>query len=89
MQFFGGDGNMSNYEEYLLTEHWKMARDSVLLFWDNRCMICNSEEKIHVHHRTYVRLGDEQMNDLVPLCEECHSLFHDKLPVTDINRAWG
>ena len=67
------------YKEYLKTEDWKFAKNSVLVFWDHRCMICNSTKKLQVHHRTYERVGREQMNDLVPLCESCHTLFHYKM----------
>lgn len=35
------------------------------------------DDGIDLHHRTYVRMGDEWDEDLVPLCVSCHRLLHD------------
>lgn len=40
------------------------------------CWICGCEEKIHFHHLTYDRVGSEDLQDLVPLCGECHYVLH-------------
>lgn len=34
--------------------------------------------ELHVHHRNYLRVGQELVDDLVPLCEECHNEAHLK-----------
>jgi predicted HNH restriction endonuclease len=31
---------------------------------------------MHLHHRTYKNLGNERLNDLVPLCPDCHDRVH-------------
>lgn len=31
--------------------------------------------RLHVHHRTYERLGEELPEDLVVLCEVCHEAY--------------
>lgn len=31
---------------------------------------------IHLHHHTYLRLGNELNEDLVPLCQTCHGRAH-------------
>lgn len=36
-----------------------------------RCFICNAGE-CDLHHRTYERIGREELDDLVPLCEDHH-----------------
>jgi uncharacterized protein YlaI len=67
------------YVEYLKTEHWQKQRQEAIEFWGKRCMICDSQEALNVHHRTYKSLGNESILDLVVLCSDCHALFHNKL----------
>lgn len=67
------------HDEYLLylqSLGWKRRRAWVLIFWDHRCAICNAP-KPEVHHRTYERLGHELLTDCIPLCDECHELYHE------------
>lgn len=64
------------YYRYLNTPHWKHMREIKLLEIDNRCQICYNSTQLHVHHRTYERLGHEKLTDLTVLCKECHDLFH-------------
>ena len=44
---------------------------------------------LHVHHRTYQRLGNELRGDLVVLCSDCHDAFHRfrRLPVSRFSRT--
>lgn len=72
--------NQLPYSEYLQTEHWKKLRLEPLRRSGFRCSLCYTNAKLHVHHRTYERLGREYLSDLIALCEDCHSKFHDKLP---------
>jgi hypothetical protein len=65
-----------NYYEYLKTPEWKQKRLKVLEYWSGRCILCNSDQRVTVHHRTYERLGNELITDLVPLCEVCHTKLH-------------
>lgn len=46
---------------------------------DYKCQLCNREGTMNVHHKTYERLGEEQLNDLIVLCQDCHAKFHDKI----------
>ena len=67
------------YEKYLLTPEWKERRKSAIDWARNACQLCNSKTKpLHVHHRTYDRLGAELPADLVVLCADCHAKFHEK-----------
>lgn len=66
------------YKEYLQTDHWKKKRLQALKRYNFRCQTCNSNNKLHVHHRTYERRGEELITDLICLCDKCHSKFHDK-----------
>ena len=66
------------YIEYLQTPHWIKLRDEHLRRSKYRCQICNKNGKLNVHHRTYERRGEEDYKDLVTLCEDCHTLFHNQ-----------
>lgn len=78
-----------DYQAYLLTDEWKERRDEVLTWALHRCQVCNSGPPLHVHHRTYERVGDEDMSDLTVLCQECHERFHKMItcPICGANIA--
>lgn len=64
------------YGEYLLTREWKERRTTVVRRAGGRCMVCNRQRPLEVHHRTYERRGDEDWADLIALCDECHGRHH-------------
>lgn len=67
-----------NYKQYLETEHWKSIRESKLKETGYKCQLCSkTDAELHVHHNTYERIGDEDMNDLIVLCKDCHKKFHN------------
>jgi uncharacterized protein with PIN domain len=65
-----------DYEAYLQTDAWREKREYVLEWADHRCQVCNSPHDLVVHHRTYERIGHEDLADLTVLCSECHDFFH-------------
>lgn len=65
------------YTEYLQTDEWAHTRQAALKRAHYRCQLCNSKQNLHVHHRTYERLGKEAAHDLVVLCEICHQKHHE------------
>ena len=65
-----------SYEQYLTTEHWATVREERLIFAKHKCEICNSNDDLQVHHRTYDNIGNEQLTDLIALCKTCHKLYH-------------
>lgn len=65
------------YEEYLLTAHWKHFSRETIKFY-KKCIICDSEKELKVHHKSYSNRGRETFNDVICLCDKCHSKFHDK-----------
>lgn len=66
------------YSDYLKSPEWLRRRQVALKVMDYRCQLCNSAESLQVHHRDYSRLGCERMTDLIILCTECHTLFHER-----------
>lgn len=55
---------------------WNRRRAAAIEAADSRCQVCYSPDDLHVHHRTYKRLGAELPGDLTVLCKTCHNLFH-------------
>lgn len=67
------------YHDYLQSEQWKTIAKKKRGEADNRCQLCNNNTlTLHVHHRTYVNIYHENINDLIVLCENCHKKFHNK-----------
>ena len=68
------------YEKYLQTEHWKKQKQLVKER-DKICQKCGSTQNLHVHHKSYKNLwiAEEEINDLVLLCKDCHEAEHLRL----------
>lgn len=69
------------YSAYLQSNHWKRKRSKSLSRAKYRCQLCNSDQDLNVHHRTYKNLGKEDYSDLTVLCTMCHEKHHDILPI--------
>ena len=68
-----------DYLEYLKTPEWAATRARALDYAGLRCQLCNSKERIEVHHNCYNNLGTELHRDLIVLCHRCHGTFHSQL----------
>lgn len=75
----GSKNSMSSteYEEYRKSPSWQQKRKEILKRDNNRC-ICGEWATV-VHHKTYKNVGQEQLSDLVVLCENCHDVYHGYL----------
>lgn len=62
----------AEYSAYLLSDQWRAKRDARLAINSGTCSACSKTKGIHVHHLTYARIFNEDMADLLPLCEEHH-----------------
>lgn len=69
-------------EEYLQSDHWKAVRLRTLQSDGYACRICNRKDKLQVHHRSYDRLGAELPPDVITLCDDCHTIFHENSHTT-------
>jgi Restriction endonuclease len=72
------------YDEYLKTPEWALKRDQALERDGHCCRACNTRENLHVHHRTYMRRGNENLDDLTTFCQSCHEHFHRKMSQAEI-----
>lgn len=69
--------NFGGYKKYIDSPEWSERRRVYYLNHEKRCRSCGAKDKeIHLHHRTYKRLGREDDSDLMPLCNSCHSILH-------------
>ena len=66
------------YLKYLKSPIWKELRDTVCERDNQRCTKCDKKGELHVHHLTYERLFDEELEDLITLCKLCHEEAHGK-----------
>lgn len=69
------------YYDFLKTQYWKVIANKKRLQNNFKCELCSSEEKIVAHHKNYDIHGYEHINlkELIALCNDCHSKFHDKV----------
>lgn len=75
-----------SYRDYLASEHWQKVKkafyNSSLCKRFDQNAACDSCERImarnnlHLHHKTYERLGHERLTDFSLVCENCHSKIH-------------
>ncbi|MDE1866744.1 MAG: hypothetical protein KGI08_03410 [Thaumarchaeota archaeon] len=70
------------YSQYLFTSHWQKKRSEKLALRPF-CQICNSSEKLNIHHKKYRDkktnqsiLFNERVTDLITLCSSCHRFIH-------------
>lgn len=68
------------YKEYLKTPEWRAFKRRIAedgrIEW-SRCRICDTEDGLIIHHKTYKRLGRRfEPGDFVALCRPCHNECH-------------
>lgn len=72
---------VTTYEAYLKTKHWRQLREKVYETYNHECAKCHDIIPLHyanVHHRKYKNLGKENMQDLILYCTNCHAKIHTK-----------
>lgn len=72
----------TEYREYIAGEAWRRRRRDFLA-QVNYCERCDAPRKLvvlvydqdlHLHHRSYARVGNERPEDLEALCRRCHEI---------------
>ena len=66
------------YRNYLASDHWQTVRDSYLATNGQLCGAGCGRIGQHLHHKTYERLGREELTDLILLCASCHENVHQR-----------
>lgn len=67
----------AEYATYMRSSHWARRKAAYFQTHDRSCVVCGIEDRIHLHHLTYERLGCELDDDLRPLCEKHHAAAHE------------
>ena len=68
----------SDYTEYVASAVWGSTRMRYRKSGRSLdCFLCGFDGGTLLHHKTYERVGEELLDDLVPLCAPCHKMVHD------------
>ena len=72
---------MNNYREYLKSGIWKEKKKELFDYYRSlgktpKCSHCGVKRNLQVHHKTYERVGCEDLKDLEVLCGFCHQKTH-------------
>jgi 5-methylcytosine-specific restriction endonuclease McrA len=81
MQYRLADSSFS-YVDYLKSDKWLAKRRAVLERDGGICQACLIRAATQIHHKTYKRVGDEALFDLVAVCAPCHEKIHGKAALT-------
>lgn len=68
------------YNKYISSYSWRLIRKKVLEDRNHTCEKCGlmpEAKLLHVHHKTYERLFNEELSDLELLCKNCHYKTHN------------
>lgn len=83
---------MVNYREYLRSPEWKATKIKYLKSrLPKECGVCGAawNNAMQFHHKTYKRLGNEWLMDIVPVCDPCHLLIHEVHAKRNFRNLWG
>jgi hypothetical protein len=64
------------YDAYIKSPEWRRKRLEFINQHPTKKCFCGTSKKLHVHHATYDRLGNENFGDLRLVCEPCHDMIH-------------
>lgn len=81
---------MVNYKDYILSEQWSIIKIDLIAIRGSKCERCGCvrpANKLHIHHLTYERLGNEEPSDLEILCPLCHMHEHGIKPKKDQKKS--
>jgi hypothetical protein len=56
--------------------YWYDLKDRARIRGGNKCEYCGLRKIRDLHHRTYVREGQERMEDVMAVCAVCHRVIH-------------
>lgn len=74
------DGTSIDYKQYIEDHpHWQKVRQARLKFDNYSCVVCHKDCRVffETHHLYYDHLGNEHLTDVITLCSNCHTRFHN------------
>lgn len=58
---------------------WEAKREKRMCMDDYQCQKCGKAYNLEVHHKRYPEVwGEEDVKDLITLCDSCHKKIHNK-----------
>lgn len=68
----------TDYADFLNSDYWRQVRQAVLARDQHQCQKCGEVKALQVHHLTYKHHRNElnHLEDLMTVCESCHSAIH-------------
>lgn len=64
------------YHKYLKSPQWKYKHDLIIERCNRLCEICKIDTATQVHHLHYKTIFNENLEDLIGICDNCHNLEH-------------
>lgn len=74
----------TEYKAYLLSPAWKAKRKQALDHYGEKCAKCHRTKNLQIHHKTYINIFNEPMEDLMVLCKRHHEEIHGIRKVKEI-----
>jgi hypothetical protein len=72
-----------DYKEYLLSPEWRAKRIQAFQHYGRKCCKCARTKNLQIHHKTYINIFNEPMEDLMVLCKRHHEEIHGINKVRD------
>lgn len=66
------------YKDYICSIFWRMRKNEYYKKYGKFCFVCKSTNYINLHHIVYGEYGYEKDENLIPLCDFHHNLFHEQ-----------
>jgi 5-methylcytosine-specific restriction endonuclease McrA len=83
-----GQKLLADKAAYMRTAKWKKIRKAKLDQTRGQCEKCGSwTGRKDVHHKTYDRVGNERLEDLIVLCTPCHEIEDERRVAEAMRRA--
>lgn len=73
--------NQEARQAYYCSREWGLKKEAVHKRSSGTCERCRKNKGQAVHHKTYIRLYNERLEDLIHLCNGCHDFEHGKSDV--------
>ncbi len=71
----------TQYPVYIKSHWWRKRKNAYYKIHGRKCSVCNKARYVDLHHKVYGNYGNENDNDLVPLCRKHHEGFHTRYGV--------
>lgn len=85
-----------DYQRYLASREWALLKEQVRIRSGGTCERCRNAPYQETHHLTYAHIGNEQIEDLLAVCHDCHAFLSAKSDYdpkaaerrVEINHGW-